>query len=161
MVSLTKNEYAFKWGLGDPYPDAEKKLRKLLVSGKDFETHEELCNKELLSFRLSSKSGVATVSVCAWMDCLYDDPVLVRDALYDLYGADMELTPEEEWEIAGIAIDSGIDERCTETESLHSPNYERVIESAQECADRAMERLDQWYEDLKKIVAEYVEARKG
>lgn len=144
------------WGLTDLYPECEENLRKLLDSGLDFVTTECSCKKESVSAWYSRIDGVIGVTVCQFMDDLWESDDLITDAMWEVCKS--EEIPEDVYDsfvefIRTLAVDAGVDDRADARIELPADaTYEDVMDAADRAWGITETKLNEYYKRLKGIV---------
>ena len=159
-VALCEGD-ATKYGLTDLYPEAEKKLRELLDSGKPFTTKYNSATKNPVGFNISSNG--ATEIVVNAVDCGIDpNSGLVDDAIWDL-GIDYDFFTEKEKEdIYDFAIRDGSYsfEIASSSVTLSYPeSYEQIMDSLDRLGQKNRRSLYDAYEFLRRTVKQFAEAK--
>lgn len=156
-IDITENSgvYASKWGISDFYDEAEKSLREALISGKDFDTGWFGCKKEINYARIIRENGEITVSVCCYMDDLFESEDLIYDAIWKMTKSEKDVLPEEIIDsIRDGAILDCIGDSSTEVEILPlSSSFEDVVNALDKCEAKASEENDRMFNRLCEIYA--------
>lgn len=144
---------ACKWCVSDFYPEAEKTLRKALASDEDFDTYEYSCKKECHYGRITRENGEIVVSVCCFMDDLWDQTDLIYDALWNVADEETELSEETIKSIRDAARDEDIDDLSVHSEALSATaSFDDVVAALNRCESAAEAKNDEMYKRLCEIV---------
>ena len=153
--------YASKWCISDFYEEAENALRSALESGEDFETDWFGCKKEINYGQITREDGKITVSVCCYMDDLWESEDLIYDALWETVKSEDELPEEIIDSIRDSAIDERVDDSSTWTEVLpSSASFDDVVKALDKCEANADAENTGMYKRLCEIVYDHVEYMK-
>ena len=159
-VALCEGD-ATRYGLTDLYPEAERKLRELLDSGKPFRTGWTSYTKEFVGFQISS-NGATEVIVAASDDGIDEGTELVGDAI-DSLGIDYDFFSREEMEEIYnlVVLDGGYELEVAESSEtlLYPATYEQIMDTLEKLGEENRKSLDETYEFLKGTVKQFAEAK--
>jgi hypothetical protein len=147
--------YGSHWGLTDLYPKCEKNLKSLLTSGEDF-CAEWGSKNELLSATILRVDGKLRVSVCAWMDDLWESDDLIYDAYWEATGQEDTMPDYVIDEIRDQANEVGCDDHASAMWEGDLLPYEALMQTIDHLSFDAKEECDKWYRALVQIVSDRV-----
>lgn len=157
-IDITRNTglHASKWSISDFYEEAEKDLREILASGKDFDTGWFGCKKEINYAQIMRCSGEISVSVTCHMDDLWEQDDLIYDALAELNIED-ELPEKIIDSIRDAACDSQLDDHSTATATLPgNASFEDVVAALDKLESEADKSNQEMYRELCEIVKSHL-----
>lgn len=146
---------ASKYGASDFYDEAEAKLIGLLSSGKPFSVCGS-CRKEAISYEIEKTDKHIICKVFQSMD---ENEDLLDDAIWDVFGRNIELSPEETENLLDLMFESGVYSEAEDSVTL-PPEYDSLddIKKALDAAqDSTNELLEEQYSTVKYLVKEFIE----
>ena len=160
-VNITSNGDGSHCGLTDLYLDVEKKLRELILSGKDFQTERCGSKNELCSAQYTRAGGVLSVAVHSWIDELYGEGNLIYDALWDLPHEISALSDKTIEAIQNVAMECGIKDEVDTSENLpEGATFEDVMAAVERIEKENDQLLSDMFAMLENIVADFIAKEK-
>ena len=135
-----------KWGVGDFYPEAEEKLREVLLSGKTFNTGWHGYRKEIESMCILKDAEHITISCSTSMDEVLEQEDLFSDFLTE---EEMKKLTDDLVDEIRDALMWGDFSEDAESDVQIPPDsdFDTVVRQAEELMQECHDRLDDYFRE--------------